>query len=126
MATGGRASVAKVTAMLSISRLPNWPPPDGEVIGEERAREYIAWIREHAPPLVAEGRRVLQQRFEISETCTSSVPPGQLAGWGLDEGMVGLSIGCVWAAIQGGTWATMNISIRRDGRLELKPGWNVG
>lgn len=38
---------------ISTKTLPNGPLPDDEVIGIERARQYIAWIRDHAgPPLV--------------------------------------------------------------------------
>lgn len=51
--------------MTTDARLPDWPPPDGEAIGEERARAYIAWIRDHAPPLLTEGRRMLQERWEL-------------------------------------------------------------
>lgn len=111
--------------MLSSERLPNWPPASGDHIGEERAREYIAWIRQHAQPLVEEGRRILCERFETETTGTSSARVDQLAEWMLDEGMSGLNIGTVYCAIQAGSWAQMNINIRRDGRLEVVPGWNM-
>lgn len=115
-----------VPIMMTDSVLPNWPPGDGTKIGEERAREYVAWIRYHAPPLVAEGRRVLQARFGVAECGTSSARVDQLAEWGLDERMDALNVGVVYCSIQSGSWAMMDISIRRDGRLELKPGWNMG
>jgi hypothetical protein len=48
-------------------RLPNWPPPDDEPIGMGRARQYIAWIREHAPPLIAEAEAMLAEPYPTGE-----------------------------------------------------------
>ncbi len=112
--------------MTTDARLPDWPPPDRFAIGEERARAYIAWIRDHAPPLLAEGRRMLQERWGVEDTGTSSVKVHQLATWRLAPEMKDFNIGCVWAPVKGGTWAMANIRIRRDGRLEVVPGWNMG
>ncbi len=114
------------TLMIGEAVLPNWPPPEGEAIGHERSREYIAWIRDHAPSLIAEGRRMITEQWQTEDIHTSSVRLDYLATWKLDDGLAGLSVGCVWAPIKGGTWAMAMISIRRDGRLEVKPGWNMG
>lgn len=119
------ADSATVRAMLKGERLPGWPPPSGEIIGEERARMYIAWIREHAPPLVAEGRSILCERFETETTRTSSVRLEHLAKWKIGPELDGLCVGVVYCSIQSGAWAMMDIRIRRDGRLEIRPGWNV-
>lgn len=113
-------------AVISEDVLPDWPPLPGEPIGEERARAYITWIRQHAPPLIAEGRRMIQAQYPTAVTDTSSVRLRELATRKLDDNLAGLSVGCVYASIKGGTWAMANISIRRDGRLEVKPGWNMG
>jgi hypothetical protein len=108
--------------MITDAVLPNWPPPPDEPIGEERARQYIAWIRDQAPPLVAEGRRMLQERYPGKATQTAAVNVAQLAIWTLSDRMTGLNIGGVYTDIMPGTWGWMDVRIRRDGRLELRPG----
>jgi hypothetical protein len=111
--------------MITDDVLPDWPPPPDETIGIERARAYIAWIRDHAGPLVAHGRQVITDRYPGVDIHTSAATVSQLADRGLDPRMTHLSIGCVWASASGGTWVMMDISIRRDGRLECTPGWNM-
>ena len=105
--------------------LPDWPPEPGEKIGVERARAYIAWIRVHAPPALEEARAMLRDRYPDAATSTSAVTVEQLAGWSLDPRMTGLAIGTVFCSIGGGTWAQVDISITRDGRLVATPGWNM-
>jgi hypothetical protein len=112
-------------AMITDDVLPNWPPPDGEPIGEERARQYITWIREHAGPLVADARKQITDRYPHAVTKTSAAMVDQLASWSFDDRMTGLGIGSVWASVSGGTWAMMDIWIRRDGRLETRPSMNM-
>jgi hypothetical protein len=51
--------------------LPSWPLPDGGLIGKDRARAYVAWIREHAPPYPREARQMLHVRYP-----GASVEPG--------------------------------------------------
>lgn len=60
-------------------RLPDWPPPADEPIGMGRARQYIAWIREHALPVVAEAEARLADRYPGAETRRSAVNVEQLA-----------------------------------------------
>ena len=98
-------------------RLPNWPPPDGEEIGIERAREYIAWIREHAGPVLEEAERMLHERYPGTEIHYAAATVGQLATWRLAPEMPGLSIGTVWCAFMAGSFATVDIWIDREGRL---------
>jgi hypothetical protein len=54
-------------------RLPDWPPPDGEPIGEERARASIAWLREHAGSCLKEACRMIHARYPDVLTDQSSV-----------------------------------------------------
>ena len=106
-------------------RLPNWPPPADEPIGHDRAREYIAWIREHAGPVLAEAERMLGERYPNAETRRSAATVDQLATWRLTEGMSGLAIGCVWCAFMAGSFAMVDITITREGELIAKPGLNM-
>jgi hypothetical protein len=108
--------------MITDAALPNWPPPDGEPIGEARARAYIAWIRDQAPPLVAYGRHCIQERYPGKPTAAVSASVQQLASWSLHPRMTGLNIGGVYAEELPGSFVWMDIVIRRDGRLECKPG----
>jgi hypothetical protein len=110
---------------MTTERLPNWPPPDDEPIGMDRARQYIAWIRVHAQPVLAEAEAVLEARYPGAETRRSAVKVEQLATWRLSPGMKGLAIGCVSCACMAGSFAMVDITITRDGRLVAKPGLNM-
>lgn len=105
--------------------LPNWPPPAGEPIGIDRAREYIAWIREHAPPVIAEAERMLAARYPGAETRRSAVTVDQLATWRAWDGMQGLAIGSVWCKYMAGSFAMVDITITAEGRLVARPGLNM-
>lgn len=111
--------------MQTSESLPNWPPPDGEVIGVERAREYVAWIREHVNPLLKEGERVLRDRFGDTGVTAVSARVDQIAEWKLDPRSERLNVGVLYCSIKSGAWAMLDINIKRDGRLELRPGWNM-
>jgi hypothetical protein len=99
------------------SRLPNWPPPADEPFGIDRAREYIAWVRAHAPPVLAEAEAMLAERYPGAETHRSAVKAEQLAEWCVWEGMKGLAIGSVWCKVMAGSHAMGDIVITADGRL---------
>lgn len=105
--------------------LPNWPPAAGEVIGEERARAYVAWIREHVAPLLKEGERILRVRFGNTGVTAVSARVDQIAAWKLHPQSERLNVGVLYCSIKSGAWAMMDINIRRDGRLEVRPGWNM-
>lgn len=111
--------------MLTTEIMPDWPPADGEVIGEERARDHVAWIREHVPPLLKEGERVLRDRFGDTGVTAVSARVDQIASWKLHPQSDRLNVGVLYCSIKSGAWAMMDINIRRDGRLELRPGWNM-
>lgn len=107
---------------MTIDTLPDWPPPDGEPIGPDRARAYIAWIKQHAPPLLQEGRRMIHERYPSAYIGTYAARVDQLATWRLSAGMDGLNIGGLWCEPTPGSFAWVNIVIRRDGHLEVRPG----
>lgn len=111
--------------MMTDDVLPSWPPPAGELIGEERARAYIAWIRDHAGPLLEEGRRMMRARYPTASITTYAVRGDQLATWRISERMDGLNIGGLVCESIPGTFAYVDIVIRRDGRLEVRPGVRV-
>ena len=107
-------------------RLSNWPPPDGEKIGVERARAYVAWIRDHAGPVLEGAERMLHERYPGAELGRSAVTVEQLATWGgPSPNMQGLSIGCVWCDVMAGSFAMVDIVLDREGRLVTKPGLNM-
>jgi hypothetical protein len=107
-------------------RLPDWPPPTDEPIGEAHARSYIAWLREHAPPLLKEARQLIQARYPGVVVTQSSVRRQELATWRAPTPqMPGLAIGTVSANVSGGTWAMVDILITHDGRLIVRPGMNM-
>jgi hypothetical protein len=91
----------------------------------DRARAYIAWIREHAPPVIAEAEAMLGERYPGAETKRASVKAEQLAMWRLSPGMKGLAIACVSCAFMAGSFAMVDITITREGRLIAKPGVNM-
>jgi hypothetical protein len=110
---------------MNAEQLPNWPPPADEPIGMDRARQYIAWIREHVPPVLAEAEAMLAERYPGAETHRSAMKVEQLATRRTWEGMKWLSIGCVWVAYMAGSFAMVDIMIMGDGRLIAKPGLNM-
>ncbi len=107
-------------------RLPDWPPPNDEKFGVERARAYVAWIREHAGPVLEEAERMLRERYPGAELGRSAVTVKQLATWGAPtSNMSGLSIGCVWCDVMAGSVAMVDIVLDREGQLVTKPGMNM-
>lgn len=110
---------------MSDDRLPDWPPPPDAPIGEERARAYIAWIRDHVQPRLAEARRMILERYPGATVETAAVTVDQMASWSFHPPMERLSIGIVTASVSGGTWAMVDITITADGQLEARPGWNM-
>jgi hypothetical protein len=61
------------------STLPNCRPPADEPIGIDRVRQYIARIRDHAAPVLAEAEAMLAERYPGAETHRSTVKVEQLA-----------------------------------------------
>jgi hypothetical protein len=108
--------------MITDAHLPDWPPPDAESIGTERARASVRWIAAHAPPLVEAAKQLIREGYPESEPPVSSANVAQRATWTLAEGMTGLWVGYVWTCVQAGDWAACDILIRRDGRPEMRPG----
>ena len=121
------ASGARITSVTDASpRLPNWPPPDGEAIGIDRAREYIAWIRQHAGPVLEEAEQMIRERYPDTTIERSGITVQALAKrGGPTPTMLGVSIGCVWSAFMAGSFAMVGILIDREGRLITQPGMNM-
>jgi hypothetical protein len=111
--------------MTTDATLPDWPPPPDEPIGIDRARAYIAWIRQHVRPLLDEAERLLRARYPYEEISRSSVRVEQLATWALSDRQAGLSIGTISTKAPGGTFAMVDIIIQRDGTLAVRPGMNM-
>jgi hypothetical protein len=109
-------------ALITTDALPDWRPPADEPIGVERARAYVAWVREHVGPLIADARRQLNERYLNAPTHTSAATMDQLATWRFSKVMEGLAVGMVWCDFMAGSFAMLYISIRRDGHLESRPG----
>ena len=104
-----------------------WPLPDGEVIGEERAGELVAWLRTVAPAAV-HAARVHLQRDATADIRTYAASARVLAEQALDPSMRGLPIGSVSRPGVGGATDTVGISLQRDGRLAVtirEPGEQV-
>jgi hypothetical protein len=108
--------------LVTTDTLPDWPPPAGHPIGEERARAYIDWIRDHVRPLVNEARQMIADRYPDISARTSAVTVEQLATWSVPPDMPRLNIGVVWCEPVSGALAMVNIDILQDGRLEARPG----
>ncbi len=96
-----------------------WPLPDGEPIGEGRARELVRWLRTVAPVAVEAATARLQARSSGAEVRTYAVPARTLARQSLDVTMRGLSIGSVSRAASSGATDTIGIALQRDGRLAI-------
>jgi hypothetical protein len=93
-----------------------WPPADGEPIGEERARELVAYIRQRAPAVLEVAREHLEQRHPGQAIRTYAVPASQLATATLDRHMSRLAIGTVYVGA-GGTSVQVTIGLERNGAL---------
>ena len=106
--------------------LPNWPPPDGEEIGIDRSRQYIAWIREHAGPVLEEAEQMTRERYPEATIERSGITVQTSAKREAPTPtMLGVSIGCVWSAFMAGAFAMVGILIDREGRLITHPGMNM-
>ena len=107
-------------------RLPNWPPPDREAIGIDRAREYVAWIARHAEPVLQEAEQMIRERYPDTTIERSGITVRALATrGGPTPTMPGVSIGCVWSAFMAGSFAMVGILIDRERRLITHPGMNM-
>jgi hypothetical protein len=93
-----------------------WPPADGEPIGEERARELVAYVRERAPAILAIAREHLEQLQPGQAIQTYAAPASQLATASLERHMARLAIGTVYVG-QAGTSVQVTIGLERNGAL---------
>lgn len=93
-----------------------WPPVDGEPIGEERARELVAYLRERAPAILEIARQYLEERCPAHELQTYAAPATSIAAMTLERHMTRLPIGAVYCGA-GGTAVMVSISLERNGAL---------
>jgi hypothetical protein len=91
-----------------------WPTADGEPIGEERARELIAYIKQRAPAIIALAREHLEEGHPGQPIKTYAVPAAQLGECRLEPHMTGIGIGVVYTG-QGGTSDQVSIALTRNG-----------
>lgn len=96
--------------------LPEWWPVEGEPIGEERARELVAYIRERAPAILEIAHAELQGRHAAAEITVSGVPAAQLAKMSMDRRMTCVCIGVLYTGA-GGTTDQIPIHLDRSGKI---------
>jgi hypothetical protein len=105
--------------------LPNWPPPDGKISIDE-AREIVAWIREHAGPVLEEAERMILERYPGAEIGRGAVTVEHLVKWGgPTPAMKGLAIGTVWCDVMAGAFAMVDIVLDPEGRLVTRRSINM-
>lgn len=77
---------------------PAWVPPVGEVLGEERARLLVAWLREHARPAVDDAVQTIRARFPSAEVQVDLCRVAQLAPQTRPSYRHGIYAGNVWVS----------------------------
>src|SRR5690349_749270 len=90
-----------------------WPPPDNEPIGEERARELVAYIKQRAKPILELAHAEIQARHAGEEVTVSGVPAAVLARMSLDRRMTCICIGTLYV----GTTDQIPIQLDRTGKI---------
>ncbi len=96
-----------------------WPLPDGELIGEERARVLVTWLREVCPPAVEMARARLLDAHPTSPVASYALSAKGIARLALEDGMRGLCIGAVSIPGTSGKPTTVGIALQRNGRLAI-------
>jgi hypothetical protein len=92
-------------------------PLDGP-IGEDLAREIVAWARFHAPPVIAEVREWLQSQSD-QEIVSSPQTLQEIARDSMAPEKRGLSLGAMYIGL-GGNSAIASITLMRDGTITWK------
>lgn len=106
--------------LATTERLPDWPPPPGK-IGIERAKQYIAWIKHHAPALIAAGSAEIRRAYPYASVGTSSHSVARLAEESATQNHR-LCIGSIRGDLTPRGTAVLQVWITADGRLELVAG----
>ena len=89
-----------------------WPPPDDELIGEERARDLVRYLRVRAPMVLEVARDELASRHSDADIQTSTVPASELAAMYLARTMTCITTGLVYVG-QAGSTDTIPIQLDR-------------
>ncbi len=93
-----------------------WPLPDGNPIGDERATELVAYIRDRATPVIDIAKSYLQQRNPGQEIRVRGSKAGAIAKMSLDRHLTSIQIGTV-AAGTGGNAHIVRIGLDRAGHI---------
>ncbi len=93
-----------------------WPLPDGQKIGDERAVELAAYVRERAVPVVEIAKVYLRQRNSGEEIRVSESRARVLAKQALTSQMTEIPIATVTAGT-GSTAHVVRIGLERTGRI---------
>jgi hypothetical protein len=89
-------------------------PEDGP-IGEDLAREIVAWAKLTAPPVVAEVREWLKRQSD-QEITSSPQTLQRIAKDSMSPDKQGLSLGAMFVG-RGGNSAIATITLMRDGSI---------
>jgi hypothetical protein len=100
---------------------PWWPLPDDEPIGDDRARELMAYLKSAVPAVVAAVSAYLIARHPEAEIQAYAITTATLAKQSLGEHMRGVSIGSVSVPGSSGRAETVGIAFTREGRI----AWTV-
>jgi hypothetical protein len=90
-------------------------PQDGP-IGEELAREIVAWSKLNAPPVVAEVKQWLRTQSVQSEIVSSPQTLREIANDRMAPEKRGLTLGVLWVG-KGGYSAIATVTLMRDGTI---------
>jgi hypothetical protein len=93
-----------------------WPLPDGRPVGQKRAAELAAFVRQHATPVIEIARSYLSQRHPGQDIRVRASQPASLAKQALARNMTGIPVGTVSIG-KGSTGHTIRIALDRDGHI---------
>ena len=93
-----------------------WPLPDGRPLGEKRAAELVAYVRERAEPVIAIAKSYLTQRHPGQDIKVRNPQPASLAKLALDRRMTGLPVGTVSVG-KGSDAHIVRIALDRNGHI---------
>jgi hypothetical protein len=94
-----------------------YPPqlPEEGPIGEDLAREIVAWAKLKAPPVIAQVRQWLQSQID-QEIVSAPQTLQQIAADRMAPEKRGLTLGAMWVG-RGGNSAIATITLMRDGTI---------
>ena len=103
--------------VMSTPRCPEWwPLPDGSTIGDDRANELVAFIRDRATPIIDIAKSYLQTRHPGQDIKVRGSRATAIAKLSLAPHMTGIPIGTVTAGA-GGNAHIVRIGLDRAGHI---------